>query len=81
MVRGPKVGVEVPMPTLPAWVTVTNCVPVEEAIPNGLVPAVPWTKRVDVGVMVPIPTFPEEVILIFSVSELRDVLAATAPAV
>ena len=34
--------------------------PVEEAIPNGLIPAVPCMTKVAIGVLVPIPTLPED---------------------
>ena len=58
-----KLGEEEAMPTFPAWVTVSNWVPVEEAMAKGLVPPLPWTKRVVVGVMVPMPTRSVEVAL------------------
>jgi hypothetical protein len=77
--KGPSVGVEVPIPTLPAWVTVTNCVPVEEAITKGLVPAVPWMKRVEAGVEVPIPTLPSEVTLSIDVDVPEEEAISNKP--
>ena len=61
----PKVatGDVLPIPTFPAWVTVRSSVPVEEAMAKGLVPPLPWMKRVVVGVMVPMPTRSVEVAL------------------
>jgi hypothetical protein len=50
-----------PIPTLPAGVTVTKAVPVEEATTNGLVVGaedVPCTNKVAVAFEVPIPIFP-----------------------
>jgi hypothetical protein len=47
----------------PFWAMVKSEVPVEETMEKGLVPPLPWTKRVVVGVMVPMPTRSVEVAL------------------
>jgi hypothetical protein len=56
-------GVVVPMPRLPAWVRVKSSIPVEEAMAKGLVPPLPWTNNVVIGVIVPMPTRSVEVAL------------------
>ena len=40
----------------PVGATVRMAVPEEEAMTKGLVPPLPWTNRVEVGVIVPMPT-------------------------
>ena len=47
----------------PFWATVNKATPVEEAMAKGLVPPLPCTNRVVVGVMVPMPTRSVEVAL------------------
>ena len=45
----------------PAWLISNNRAPDEEAIVNGLVPETPWTANDEMGLEVPTPTFPVEV--------------------
>ena len=49
-------AVRVAIFTFPNAVTCKTFDPEEEAMVNGFTAPAPWTKRVDVGVMVPMPT-------------------------
>ena len=49
------------MPKFPFCNRAKSCVPVEEATMKGLMPPVPFKANVAIGVVVPIPTFPENV--------------------
>jgi hypothetical protein len=57
------IGEEELIPTLPADVTVKYWLPLDEATAKGLVPPLPWTKRVVEGALVPMPTKSVEVAL------------------
>jgi hypothetical protein len=66
--REPAADLTIPVPkeervVEPLWLTVNMEVPVEEAIWNRSVPALPWINKVVVGVMVPMPTKSVEVAL------------------